>query len=465
MKALVLVVATACADIPLEPEDIGVAYVLSIPGEKDQGRYLNGSLPDGLAANGYHLHVSTIPALVPPGAKVTRVEATNGALVAYNQAVVAYSGYVAQFVGMEFTVANATNQRLRITGVIQTSGGWRYTLDSITGSAAPTSYCGSGIGAIATSGRWTLSGAHEVASAIDFSCDDGVITKCFTWGYDPGSGPIGGPVELDPWRVHQTCTRMARADRCGIGETNTLEETTIWVRDRYPNAQPNIDDYTAPPLQLPPSDPPPPDHFWFESAWTESGAICLSRERWNSMPLDDDTCMPDPRKDKGVLTCDQIGLSDLKGRAILFNGSKIGQLYLNRWHKGSDQLVTVRGMAGQNGQAQPPFPGFVFDEQVGLLMRNPPGSLALPGTPDPDLASVALFTRSGIDRVVTLSAPSAAYTSSGFEGYVYVDNPDGRYIPLYLYRAGTDYVSAPSPPVVPGVTWGSPVLLGYVDPP
>lgn len=433
------------------------------PGEKDQGEFLNGSVSDPLAIDGYHLNASRFPKLVSGPTKVTRVEAESGHLVAYDGQTVVFSGADARFQGMELSL-DGSSSLLRIVDVSTKTPASPYTLEIVTNGVA-TPYCKDNGTAFASRGRWTTKGAHESTDTLNFTCFDGVIWKCFTWGYDPGNAPVAAADPRDdPWRVHQACTRMARADRCGDGAPKTFEETAILIRDRVAGGQPHVSDPSVPPLRFPTADPPPPNVYWFEAAWTEDGAICLSRERWKSMPLDEDSCLPDPRKVVTAQTCDEIGIDTLTTTATFFNSSKIGQLYLNRWHKGADQLVTVRGMAGEGAAAEPPYPGYVFDEQIGLLMRNPPDSFDLPNEPDtadPDLASFGLF-RYTTDRAASTSAPTAQHTLVGYEGYVYVDNPEGAYLELRLYQSGTDFVSSVSPPA-PG--WSDLGHLGYIDPP
>jgi len=454
MRVLAVLVLLGACGVDSEPPkpEYDVVAKPPPPGEKDQGRYLNGSVSDPLAINGYHLHADRFPVGATTGSTITRVEASSGQLTAYHGQTALFSGADLGFVGVELTLIDSPSI-LRIVGVSTATPDSPYIIDLVTNGVA-TSYCKDGGTAFASRGRWTTTGAHEVDDTINFTCFDGVIWKCFTWGYDPGNAPLGTPdPRNDPWRVHQACTRMARADRCGDGIPKTLEETS--------GGQPNITDPTVAPLRVPAMDPPLPDVYWFEAAWTEDGAMCLSRERWKSMPLDEDNCMPDPRKDTMVETCDQIGIDTLATTATFFNGSKIGQLYLNRWHKGTEQLATVRGLAGIGLAAEPPFNGYVFDEQIGLLMRNPPGSLSLPGTLDPDLASVGLF-RKTTDRVASTSAPTGMHNLEGDEGYVYVDNPEGAYLELHLYQLGTDYVSSTSPP---SASYSDLGRLGYIDPP
>ena len=82
---------------------------------------------------------------------------------------------------------------------------------------------------------------------------DGVIAKCVDWGYAPWA--LGAD-------VHQSCTRLARADYCGDGRPWTLDGTTI-------------DAYDVLGVQARLGDP----SFGFEAAWGEHGAICVNETR------------------------------------------------------------------------------------------------------------------------------------------------------------------------------------------
>ena len=70
--------------------------------------------------------------------------------------------------------------------------------------------------------------------------------------------------------LHWTCTRLARADYCGIGVPTTRNGTTINVWDSLP----------APgPIQRH-GGLLPPVGMVFEAGWNTGGAVCLSHTRW-----------------------------------------------------------------------------------------------------------------------------------------------------------------------------------------
>lgn len=120
--------------------------------------------------------------------------------------------------------------------------------------------------ALAVGGVWDASGAHhDVTGKVTFACENGVISKCATWGYKPWASRDGRSLA----EAHQACTRMARADYCGNGRSHTREGTMIEYYDslglsqRATEASPSWD----------------PARASFEAAWDPDGASCLARTR------------------------------------------------------------------------------------------------------------------------------------------------------------------------------------------
>jgi hypothetical protein len=105
----------------------------------------------------------------------------------------------------------------------------------------------------------------ESSTLFTFGCTTGVIAKCYRWGYRPWVTGYGNLVTM-----HQTCTRVARADYCGNGVPHTHDGTKINIWDTLPPPGP-IQSHGGllPPLGM-----------LFEAGWNTGGAVCLSRTRW-----------------------------------------------------------------------------------------------------------------------------------------------------------------------------------------
>jgi hypothetical protein len=112
-------------------------------------------------------------------------------------------------------------------------------------------------------------GRSESSTAFTFGCHNGVIAKCYRWGYQPWKDAVG---ENRMKHGHAACTRMARADYCGNGEEHTQDNTRIVPWD---NLAPQ-------PVILHPDQVDP--LMVFEGGWTPSGAKCLNHWRWANMP-------------------------------------------------------------------------------------------------------------------------------------------------------------------------------------
>lgn len=93
-------------------------------------------------------------------------------------------------------------------------------------------------------------GDHELRHT--FSCTSGVIAKCVLWGYG---------TEAQGADVHETCTRLARADYCGDGVGYTENNTPIDVYDTLGILEPE-------------------GGMSFEAGWGPKGAVCVSHPRY-----------------------------------------------------------------------------------------------------------------------------------------------------------------------------------------
>lgn len=129
-------------------------------------------------------------------------------------------------------------------------------------------------------GYWDERGRH-VRSANDFSitCTGGTIGKCVLMGYLPWNQSAGGS---DPWKLHQACVRMMRADYCGNGNPHTRDGTLIEIWDREG-------------IQV---DTSVPD-LTFEAAWNENGAVCLERTRISEVTSEEEILAECPEELEG----------------------------------------------------------------------------------------------------------------------------------------------------------------------
>ena len=113
--------------------------------------------------------------------------------------------------------------------------------------------------AVPVAGNWSRDGRFlpRDDGRFTFSCTSGAHVKCLRMGYAPWMiGPDGE--SLAPY--HQACTRMMRADYCGIGQPFTVAGRTIQIIDRR-NAS------AGGAIER------------LEAIWGEHGAICVRRPR------------------------------------------------------------------------------------------------------------------------------------------------------------------------------------------
>ncbi|ATB38979.1 hypothetical protein CYFUS_004418 [Cystobacter fuscus] len=120
--------------------------------------------------------------------------------------------------------------------------------------------------ALAVPGVWDASGARqEMAGAFTFACEAGAIAKCVEWRYKPWAKKDGKSLA----DIHQACTRMARADYCGNGNSHTRDGNSIDVYDGLKVMERSTVS----------------NELWdvrrgsFEAAWSTEGALCLSHTR------------------------------------------------------------------------------------------------------------------------------------------------------------------------------------------
>ncbi|HVE82128.1 MAG TPA: ADYC domain-containing protein, partial [Myxococcales bacterium] len=180
------------------------------------------------------------------------------------------------------------------------------------GSPEPQPLCGAY--ALAVPYAWSTSGElladeKEGAHYFTFACPGGVIAKCISWGYVPwatgakGTSAIDGAPLLydDPTaqRFHQTCVRLASADYCGEGNSNTVDGTPVGITNIANTlatktggamtlaSGPLPDQFrlTAGTEPLGPADAPELEGVWGFDHCGRARVLCLGRERWDTLSL------------------------------------------------------------------------------------------------------------------------------------------------------------------------------------
>ncbi len=288
--------------------------------------------------------------------------------------------------------------------------------------------------AIPLAGVVTRTGEHlTMPSRITFACLDGAGGKCVRWAYAPTASATS-PF----WGAHQACMQGVTADYCANGATSTRVGTLISFQDNVGINQ------VAPGqqiLSLKLSDwPPNPHDYYFETAFPPGhrNATCVGKLRWPAITAPCVTTIRD---------CGDADIDDMIAQdgAVMFFASRYNQLRLERWHRSSDWVTTVRGYYDQN-QQKTPWTGYEHAGTDAILMRVPPLSV-----PQSQLVEVSMFERpDGGDRVLARtndsrfagSASSPAWGAS-WEGYVYASRYNPSLVPLRLYKhtSSGDYVS------------------------
>ncbi len=232
----------------------------------------------------------------------------------------------------------------------------------VRANGAPHALCGEHNKALVLPGTWADGKFTASNESFSFACipqkraaqnsvhlqfpnmvGGSAAAKCVDWGYKPWLG-AGSLTRLDGARVvtaagrklpdtdaeaqalHQACVLMATADYCGQGGVNTIDNT--WI-DMY-------DDLSVKPLVkatrgiLPETSravvPDSTTQFGFEAAWSPRGAVCLSKKRWATLPLDafhGKCALIDPRLNpESASVCESPSEKQLEAEnVLLFNYS------------------------------------------------------------------------------------------------------------------------------------------------
>jgi len=329
-----------------------------------------------------------------------------------------------------------------------------------------------GLRAMPIGGTWSEFGEHLSPDTVEFTfaCADGVMSKCIDFGFKPwvdrlGTSIAGVTQTLNGRMLHQTCTRMARADYCADGRSHTMNDTWIHYYDIF-------DEYFG----LSPTEPMPTVHrdrdhpdserynMYFEAAWRpgipppppkqQSAAICLSKKRWSTIPFDGYCApgvLPDPRtpdgKTNGARFCDEDGQTEANleaAGALLFNDSAFVDLGLFRWGPNASGYYFTTS-AFVDFWLRPEFTtspdGFLSPARVDGAVFNHTTRWIPQG-----LIPLCSFIRGASDYLTTTSTncvpPDPMWQFDAMLGSVYpATYSDG--VPLYLYRDPGDPIFGP----------------------
>lgn len=224
------------------------------------GRYLNGRYLNGVALNGRYLNGATL----------------NGSeLVATDDAGTLVGGE--SMVGATIQAGETIDGEpvtLRVDAIDWGPGDladvtyyrFSYKLEGFSGwYPVCTDVFDQPTRAILLAGRWdyregVAGGGSHIADpyAVTIACTGAALAKCVELGYKPWD-ESGLPMA----DMHQSCTRMLRADYCGTGEPSTSDGWQINVWDAYgvQASDANLID------------------FRFDAEWGPDGAVCLREAR------------------------------------------------------------------------------------------------------------------------------------------------------------------------------------------
>ncbi|WP_375745029.1 ADYC domain-containing protein [Corallococcus interemptor] len=222
---------------------------------------------------------------------------------------------------------------------------WEYRVTATPEDTLSQPLCPTGSGfALAAPHAWSAGGEllpnseyftfacaakNEGTATQPFFVGGGVIAKCIDWGYPPWATTFPLDVAMD---YHQLCTRMATADYCGEGRSNTLDGTPL----KFMGPKDAI-------LLNAGGLPATLEGYSLEAVWKvdDCGGVrplCLGKKRWDTLPLEA-TCVN--RKlllaPRAARPCDSLNLSSQADATLLVSYS----LFIDR------SLVTFKDANGQ----------------------------------------------------------------------------------------------------------------------
>ncbi|NOK15902.1 ADYC domain-containing protein [Corallococcus carmarthensis] len=229
---------------------------------------------------------------------------------------------------------------------------WEYRVTASTEDKRPEPLCPTGSGfALPVPHAWSAGGdllrnpdyftfacapKNEGSASQPFFVGGGVIAKCVDWGYPPWATEYP---ESQAMAYHHLCTRMAMADYCGEGRSNTLDGTPISFR----GAQAAV--AMSPGGHLPKTVGT--EGYALEAVWerTECGEVrplCLGKTRWDTLSLEA-TCVNRAliQPSRMQRSCEELNVSTLGGETLLVSYSLFIDRALVGFKSGDTNYLTT----------------------------------------------------------------------------------------------------------------------------
>ncbi|RKH02347.1 hypothetical protein D7X74_37230 [Corallococcus sp. CA047B] len=382
-------------------------------------------------------------------------------------------------VGITSSPVACTNENLN-SGAAR----WEFRVSATTDDKTTVPLCPTGSGfALAVPHPWSVGGellkntdyftfacapSNQGTASNPFFVGGGVIAKCIDWGYAPWSG--ASSVNDVALAYHQLCTRMARADYCGEGKSNTLDGTPLYFMGPQSVLAQNPDGYPAATVD--------PGQYALEAVWKRDSCgtvrpLCLGKKRWDTLSLEA-TCLnraleagtpPVIATGPSIRPCEELKLTNYADDTLLVSYS----LFIDRAlvmfkktdtefvtttsvvadlqeHPGIEDVSTFRADLNGDGLADTPSlvplraEGPILSAKLPSAIKKRMGSFIKPLYRCVDHVGRRLLTDSNTCAPATGFFLNAVSSDQGIEGYVYsaVDTESaGQRRPLKLWKHPT----------------------------
>ena len=286
---LTLGLATGCYSGPDELEDWGpeegevMERAINVNGQGENGFQLNGLQMNGFNLNGLQLNGFNLNGFNLNGSEIVLNLEVDGESVEARSDELLGSEFIVNVqtvVGGEL-VEIPTEVRLDDVTASPTESDVLYHMLSAYDNELDdwVPLCADAqnnpVGAIALEGGWDAQSGDrlEADDLVTFACRGDVLAKCVEMGYAPWrEAKIKTGEETKEWVSmadhHQACTRMLRADYCGIGQPNTINGTLIDVGDK-------VKRYKVDGQKIKGKVQAYESEWDYEAEWGPDGAICI----------------------------------------------------------------------------------------------------------------------------------------------------------------------------------------------